>query len=106
MSWESPINVIYGEIETRFENDVLKAIQSCDIKVNKEELLKALNYDRDQYEKGEWDMFALITATYYGKQYYFDEGNGLAYSRKSGKKMLKQDAINEFLKTIGDWDEL
>ena len=50
--YESPIDIIYGEIETQFENDVLKAVQRVGVNVNKEELLKALQYDREQYSKG------------------------------------------------------
>lgn len=36
------IQVIYGEIETSFENNVMKAVRQVGIDVNKEELLKAL----------------------------------------------------------------
>ena len=103
MSWESPIKATFDEVKYQFDDNVIKAVQYYDIKVNKEELLKALNYDREQYEKGEWDMFELITSTYYGKQYYFMQDDGLVYSRKSGKTIKKEDAIDEFMKTIGDW---
>jgi hypothetical protein len=50
--YESPIDIIYGEMETQIENDVLKAVQRVGVNVNKEELLKALQYDREQYSKG------------------------------------------------------
>ena len=50
--YESPIDIIYGEIETRLEGEVLKATQRVGVNVNKEELLKALQYDRGQYLKG------------------------------------------------------
>ena len=52
MSYQSPINVISQGIRTQMENDIFKAIQSYDVAVNKDELTKALKYDRDQYEKG------------------------------------------------------
>ena len=52
MSWKSPIDTIYHDVEYEFENDVLKAIQKVEIVVDREELIKALNYDRKQYEKG------------------------------------------------------
>ena len=52
MSYQSPIDIIFGELQTKLEGDVLKVIQNYDIKVDKNELLKALNYDRDQYHKG------------------------------------------------------
>ena len=48
----------------KFENDVYgeicKATAECGYQVNidKEELIKALNYDREQYEKGFYDGFS------------------------------------------------
>ena len=52
-NYESPINVgIMKEQEKQFEKDVLKVIASYDINVNADELVKALQYDRNQYEKG------------------------------------------------------
>lgn len=50
--YESPIHIIYGQMQTQLEGDILKAVLSYGINVDKEELLKALQYDRDQYEKG------------------------------------------------------
>ncbi len=50
--YESPIQIIRSRIDTNIEGNILKATQSVGIGVNKEELIKALSYDRDQYEKG------------------------------------------------------
>ena len=50
--YESPINQILGEMQITYENECLKAVQSVGFDVNKEELTKALMYDRNQYEKG------------------------------------------------------
>ena len=55
--YESPIRMIVGEIETKMENDTLTAIQRYGIDVDKEELIKALNYDRGQYDKGYRDGY-------------------------------------------------
>ncbi len=52
LGWESPVNIIEKEWETKFEGDIIKAIKSYDIDVDKEELIKALNYDRNQYKAG------------------------------------------------------
>lgn len=52
LGWESPVNIIEKEWETKIEGDIVKAIKSYDIDVNKEELIKALNYDRNQYKAG------------------------------------------------------
>ena len=56
--YKSPIETIKTEIQTQFENDCIKAVQSYGFMVNKEELIKALNYDREQYEKGYSDGYA------------------------------------------------
>lgn len=53
--YKSPIEMIQTEIEMQMEGETLKAVQRVGINVNKEELLKALQYDRGQYEKGYQD---------------------------------------------------
>lgn len=53
--YESPIRMIVGEMETKMEADTMSVIQRYGIDVDKEELIKALNYDRGQYEKGYQD---------------------------------------------------
>ena len=50
--YESPIEILVGKIQTKMEDDLVKAVQSYHINVDKDELIKALRYDRDQYEKG------------------------------------------------------
>lgn len=50
--YESPIKIIQDAMQMQVENDVYKAIQNYDIKVDKDELIKALKYDREQYKKG------------------------------------------------------
>jgi hypothetical protein len=50
--YESPINIIQADMETQIENGVYKAVQRVGFDVNKEELLRALQYDRNQYAKG------------------------------------------------------
>lgn len=56
--WESPIEIIKTDIQTHHEEMVMEAVLSCGINVNKEELIKALQYDRQQYEKGYEDAKA------------------------------------------------
>ena len=56
--YESPIETIQTEIKTQFEDDCIKLIQSYGFNVNKEELFKALIYDRKQYQKGYSDGYA------------------------------------------------
>lgn len=52
--------------------------------------------------RGEWDMFDLITSTYYGKRMYFREENGIVYSRHTCRYMTMHDALSEFLGLIGE----
>jgi len=63
---------------------------------DKEELKQA-------YEKGEWDMFSLITSVWYGKECYFRELSGVVYSRLTNTYLASAEkAYNEFLRRIGD----
>jgi hypothetical protein len=59
-SYESPIRMIVGEMETKMEADTMSVIQRYGIDVDKDELIKALNYDRGQYEKGYADRGNMI----------------------------------------------
>lgn len=51
-AYQSPIEMIYHDMQMHFEDEVCKAVQQVDIHVDKEELLKALQYDREQFAKG------------------------------------------------------
>ena len=55
--YESPIEVIQKNIEMQMENGRYKAVTNVGINVDKEELIKALNYDRRTYQKGYADGF-------------------------------------------------
>lgn len=60
--YNSPIELLYQEtpmideivkgIDGQIEKMVCEAVVNCGVNVDKEELLKALNYDRHQYEQG------------------------------------------------------
>ena len=52
LNYESPINLIASEMETKLEADCVSVVQRYGFDVNAEELAKALAYDRDQYDKG------------------------------------------------------
>lgn len=57
--YKSPIEIVYGEVKTHTESEIDKYVYECiqevGVNVNKEELIRALKYDRDQYEKGYYD---------------------------------------------------
>jgi hypothetical protein len=53
--YESPINLltqISTELNEGIEKQIYTAIQTIGVDINKEELIKAINYDRNQYEEG------------------------------------------------------
>ena len=55
--YESPIEKIYGDIQSQIikqdeENMMYAVNQAIGYDVDKEELIKALQYDREQYKKG------------------------------------------------------
>ena len=52
MSYKSPIEIYVANVVSEFDGAVMKACQKVYIEVDKEELIKALEYDRGQYEKG------------------------------------------------------
>ena len=54
--YKNPIEKIYSELQTQIvqedENTVMKAVRNVGVNVDKEELIRALQYDRNQYAKG------------------------------------------------------
>ena len=59
--YNSPIELIYGNMETQIRDEMDKqifgAVQKVGIHVDKEELIKALAYDRGQYNQGYKDGY-------------------------------------------------
>lgn len=62
MDYQSPISIIAKSIAKHFdaaiENGVYKQMHEFGVIVDKDELVKALKYDREQYNKGYADGFA------------------------------------------------
>lgn len=54
--YESPVNLtiqnIEGQIVQESEQTIIRVLRKCGVTVNKDELIKAMNYDRNQYTKG------------------------------------------------------
>lgn len=50
--YESPIEIVQTQMQMQMDEGILKAVQGVGINVDKEELVKALAYDREQYVKG------------------------------------------------------
>lgn len=63
--YKSPIELITSQmalnVSKSIDNSIYQAVQNVDVLVDKDELIKALSYDRNQYNKGFEDgakMFA------------------------------------------------
>lgn len=66
--YESPITIaerLVNEVREQTENDIMNNILTVTteygINVNKDELIKALRYDRNQYDEGFADGVAYVT---------------------------------------------
>ena len=75
MSYESPIELIMGQMNMFLEGEICKSVQNVGVNVNKEELLKALQYDRKQYQNGYNDRDTEIIRCKNCK--YFDRFDGV-----------------------------
>lgn len=51
-NYESPIKAIETKMQFEFEGELMRAVKSLGFDVDKDELLRALQYDREQYAKG------------------------------------------------------
>ena len=58
--YESPIEMMSKRLEMHLDGEVMRAVHTVGIDVDKEELIRALKYDRDQYEKGFRDGVASV----------------------------------------------
>lgn len=52
INYQSPIEIITNNFAVEVENKLYKAVFDVGINVDKAELIRALEYDRNQYEKG------------------------------------------------------
>lgn len=55
--YKSPIEVMRTQMHRTIEDEILKEVYRVGVIVDKEELVKALEYDRRQYLKGYRDGF-------------------------------------------------
>ena len=56
--YQSLIEIIQDRMRMEVEGEVFKAVQNVGVHVDKDELLKALQYDRGQYKSGYEDGYA------------------------------------------------
>ena len=50
--YDSPIRLAVSKMASQFDDAIYNAVVKTGIDVDKDELVRALNYDRNQYEKG------------------------------------------------------
>ena len=99
--YKSPIEVITTQLNSQIENEVLKAVQNIAVNIDKDELLKALQYDRNQYEQGYIDGKQANKWISVDDQFPQDNGYALVYINK-----YKQDAIREYYYCgNGEWED-
>lgn len=97
--YESPINLkysepIYKEVTNHLNETIYQAVASVGVDVNREELIKALAYDRRQYEKGYAD----------GKKEYAWLPVVLTQPKREGKYFVLVDCGGELDIDILSWD--
>ena len=52
LSYKSPVETVSKGLKLQMEDDIMTVTHSYGIKVDRDELVKALRYDRDQYKQG------------------------------------------------------
>lgn len=57
MSYESPIKIITQQLNCQVEKEIMTAVQRVGIIVDKDALIRALQYDQGQYQKGYKDGY-------------------------------------------------
>lgn len=87
--YKCPIDVIRQESETQFEGEILSVIQKYGISVDKNGLVAALNYDRNQYAAGYQNGYSTaMNDLVYKLSYYKD---------KTGTVKIPMDKIVEIV---------
>ena len=59
----NPIEIIMEDIKRSIDTNTMRILQGYNINVDKDELIKALSYDRDQYNKGYEDAKKDVLST-------------------------------------------
>jgi len=113
--FDFPIKIIEGPMDMHVEKEVFSAIRRVGVYVDKDELLRAIRHERDQYANGyfdgynaclkadnAWEIFDLISSVWYGKGAYFQQDDGTVYSRVSGDYLSFDQAVDEFCKILSE----
>lgn len=77
--YKSPIKIYMSQMQMEQEDNIYKLVQKHNITVNKDELVKALAYDRNQYDAG-FVEGVIAFADYLKEQSFIcDPGNGHSF---------------------------
>ena len=93
MSYKSPIEIatdLSNAFMLEIENEVVKAVYHVGVKVDKDELLKALVYDREQYKAGYLDGIENRIPIEYIKKELKKLDSNINYAGYVGNEMLDQ----------------
>ena len=123
--YERPIKLIANRMATEIskciDQDIWKAVQRVGVDVDKEELIRALNYDRGQYEKGYADAMKNAVpldklcewlAEHYGSPCQLAEidcypqcepdENGECYGMRTDDKKCWHDYLTKWMEGLDD----
>lgn len=110
--YKSPIELIikdyHMQIVKQQEDNVYRAVQEYGVTVDKEELVKALQYDRNQYEKGYKDAIndVLKTLEKVSAEYpYKIAGKSEAYSQYNEAWQDALDRVISEVEGLGKYNE-
>lgn len=97
MSYQSPVEISTQNIREKFEGDVMRIIHSYGINVDKDELVKALQYDREQYKQGFADGSKLRTDVIKAEvaREIFEEINYILFDYESAIQKEYRNAFEE-----------
>ena len=98
--YKSPIDIIYGQLQTQIEGEVMRAVQQIGVNVDKEELLRALQYDRGQYKKGYADAMDSIVRCKDCKYYTYDGYHKHNYC--SNSRGMRYIVLQEYFCSYGE----
>lgn len=93
LGYESPIQVYMGQMRLEQEDNIYRAIQEYGVNVDKEELIKALQYDRNQYDEGYLNGYAKgyqAKASEVAREILKEIGEEITAALKSNYKVLPQ----------------
>lgn len=96
--YESPVEILYHNTSRKIDDGIYEAIVNVGVNVDKDELIRALQYDRDQYDKGYEDGFKR------GAEEFAERLSGDLYKFPSGyKAQLRKMIDNLVAEMVEQW---